>query len=212
MKSLFLCYAKEDRPAVADIYVQLRSSGLRPFMDEPPRPHESEGIPPGAEWDSWIRTKVREVNHVLAFISKESLRKEGYVQREYRLALDSLMERPPQSPYLIPVLLEECDPSGIRVDTLDFGKLQWYRLYRDGPERLVTYLTTASAGRGEEPGDLRIIDLENELRLLRGRMAYEMVPIPDHEESIELAKSEALKELNNALEREVIRLGSFSRR
>ncbi len=134
---VFLCYAHEDRAAVHTIYLSLRENSFRPWMDKPPPDYLHEGLEPGSTWDTEIRQRIRNADYFLACISTKSATKEGYVQREYRLALSQMAEVPDGEIFLIPVLLEDCTPPRTRVDTVDFQGLHWFRLYEDGINALI---------------------------------------------------------------------------
>jgi hypothetical protein len=109
-------------------------------MDKPPRPWHREGIGPGQEWDPVIRSKLSDARVILALLSEASVAKRGYVQREFRLALQVAAERPANTIAVVPVLLEDCKPPELKVDTVSFQQLQWYELYRYGVEDLVQHL------------------------------------------------------------------------
>jgi hypothetical protein len=138
MPNIFLCYAKEDQLAVSGVYLALKDGGLSPWMDSPPEPFENQGILAGQMWDLVIREKIQEADIVLAFFSHASIRKEGHVQREYRLALDCSLERPIDVPFLVPVLLERCEPPPLRIGTAGFHELHWFRLYKKEVDDLVS--------------------------------------------------------------------------
>lgn len=129
MSTIFLSYAKEDKAKIEDIYKFLKEAGFSPWMDDPPVPYGSEGIPPGQDWDQFIRAKLKEARVTLAFFSSRSIAKQGYIQREYRLALNVMTEKPSGEVYLIPVLLEDCTPPDIKVDSVSLHQLNWYKLY-----------------------------------------------------------------------------------
>jgi hypothetical protein len=134
---VFLSYAKEDRRRVLNIYRALRKEGLNPWMDEPPKPWLREGIRPGQEWDREIRERICQAAVILLFLSGKSVTKHGYVQREYRLALNLALERPPTSISLVPVLLEPCTVPDLRVDTASLRQFQWHLQYRSTLDELV---------------------------------------------------------------------------
>lgn len=137
---VFLSYAKEDLRAVQQIYIRLKLAGLSPWMDKPPPPHELEGIPFGADWDQVLKDKIKRAAVVLAFLSRTSVEKMGYVQREFRSALSLQAQRPSSSVYLVPTLLEQCDPPAYTVENISFSDLQWYKLYEEGDATLIRYL------------------------------------------------------------------------
>lgn len=140
---VFLSYARDDKTQVDDVYLQLRDAGLNPWMDKPPEPYRLEGIPFGTEWEPYIRDKLREASRVLAFLSATSVAKTGFVQREYRLALGLMAERPPGQQWLIPVRLDNCRPPAHRVNEVSLDQLNWYDLPREGLQHLIDYLREA---------------------------------------------------------------------
>ena len=140
---IFLSYSRPDKETVDQVYIQLKESGLNPWMDIPPHPYELEGIPLGVQWDSMIRAKLRAAFRVLSFLSSKSFERPGYVHTEYRLALGLMAQRPVTQEWLIPVLLDDCQPPDLRVDTLSFDQLNWYRLHEEGVDRLIAYLKAA---------------------------------------------------------------------
>jgi hypothetical protein len=141
---IFLSYAHEDKPQVDDVYRQLKGAGLTPWMDHPPDPYAMDGIPPGVDWDVHIRQKLRDASLVLVFLSSRSVEKTGYIQREYRIALGLLAEKPTGQQWLIPVRFDDCKPPAHRVDGVSLDQLNWYDLTSDDKlPRLVAYLKAA---------------------------------------------------------------------
>jgi hypothetical protein len=110
-------------------------------MDKPPKPWTLDGVGPGEEWDAVIRQRLREADLVLAFLSRMSITKRGYVQREYRFALEIAAEQPAGLIFMVPVLLEECDPPDLRVGSIGLQQFQWFKLHEAGVAQLITYLT-----------------------------------------------------------------------
>jgi len=140
---VFLSYASEDRARVQKLYRRLRQAGLSCWMDKPPRPWQHDGIGPGQDWDTVIRRRLSDARVVLALLSQASVAKRGYVQREFRLALQAAAERPPNTIAVIPVLMEECQPPEFKVDTISFQQIHWYELHKDGVADLVQYVRRA---------------------------------------------------------------------
>jgi len=85
-------------------------------------------------------------------LSNNSINKEGYVQKEIRLALDAADEKPEETIFLIPARLEDCKvPSRL-------GKYQWVDLFiAHGYERLLKSLQIRASSLGftlkPEPAD-----------------------------------------------------------
>ena len=150
---VFLSYAREDKEQVDDLYRQLKAARLNPWMDKPPEPFRSEGIPIGAQWEPYVREKLREASRVLAFLSNASVAKTGFVQKEYRIALGLVAERPASQGWLIPVLLDDCRPPAHRVDEVSLDQLNCYDLRRDGLQHLIDYLKEALPPTEEITGE-----------------------------------------------------------
>jgi hypothetical protein len=72
---------------------------------------------------------------LLIFFSKHSVAKQGYIQREFRLALDTLEEMPSDAIHTIPIRLDGCQiPEQLRP-------LQWSDLAEEGEfDRIVQAL------------------------------------------------------------------------
>lgn len=149
MATIFLSYAKEDKWYVDDVYRAIKAAGLSPWMDKPPAPYERDGIPPGAAWDDEIRKRLQTARVVLIFLSSVSIAKQGYVQREYRLALNEMMNKPSGQVYPIPVLIEPCEVPDVRVDTIRLKDFQWFELYSRGIDELVEYLAEIAPAVGQ---------------------------------------------------------------
>lgn len=98
---VFLCHSSGDKPPVRDLYRKLSSDGFDPWLDE-------EKLLPGQNWDREIRLAVCKSDIVLACLSKESITKTGYIQKELKFALDVADEQPEGRIFIIPAKLEEC--------------------------------------------------------------------------------------------------------
>jgi formylglycine-generating enzyme required for sulfatase activity len=110
---VFLCHAKEDKPAIRNLYSLLKSQPwIEPWLDE-------VNLLPGMDWDLEIYKALREADSILVCLSKESVAKEGYVQKEFKRALNFAEEKPEGTIYIIPLRLDDCAPP------LKFQQLQW---------------------------------------------------------------------------------------
>ena len=99
---VFLCHSSEDKEKVEELYHRLRSDGFFPWLDE-------EDLVPGQDWTLEIDKALRNSDVVLICLSKQSVNKTGYIQREIRKALDVADEHPEGAIFLIPLKLDECD-------------------------------------------------------------------------------------------------------
>jgi hypothetical protein len=130
MKQLkvFLCHASDDKDGVKNLYNLLLQRGCDPWLD-------SEKLLPGQDWNLEINKALDDSDVILLCLSKKSVDKEGYVQKEIRIALDRALEMPDGRIFLIPARLEECElPYRIR-------NYQWVDLFTaDGMVKLMKSL------------------------------------------------------------------------
>lgn len=98
---VFLCHSSGDKPAVRELYQRLQADGVEPWLDE-------EDLILGQRWGEEIPTAVKAADTILVCLSKSSITKEGYVQKEIGYALDAAKEKPEGTIYLIPIKLEDC--------------------------------------------------------------------------------------------------------
>ena len=99
---IFLCHSSGDKKYVHELYQRLVSDGYDVWLDE-------IKLIPGQDWDLEIQRQVRQSNVVLVCLSKGSSTKEGYIQREIRIALDEAEKKPENVIYIIPARIEPCD-------------------------------------------------------------------------------------------------------
>ena len=76
---------------------------IQPWLDE-------EQLYPGQDWNLEIERAVEGADAILVCLSKNSITKEGYVQRELRIVLDFADYKPEGALFIIPIRLEECEP------------------------------------------------------------------------------------------------------
>jgi hypothetical protein len=100
-RKLFICYALEDREKASKLYSALVDRGHEPWMDK-------ESLLPGQDWALEIRRAIRSADYFLACLSRASVSKRSFLQKEIRLAFEILEEIPPGEIYLIPIRLEPC--------------------------------------------------------------------------------------------------------
>jgi hypothetical protein len=110
---IFLSYAREDSYKVRIIYRRLTGLGCRPWLD-------STRLKPGDRWEDEIYKAVLGSQFFIACLSMNSVRKIGFVQREWEIALE--VNRASAQPVIIPLKLDQCTaPVGMR----DFNYLTW---------------------------------------------------------------------------------------
>ena len=84
---VFLCHSSNDKPAVRELYQKLRAEPwIQPWLDE-------ENLLPGQDFDFEIYKATRDADAIIICLSKVSVAKEGYVNKEIRHALDIAQEK-----------------------------------------------------------------------------------------------------------------------
>lgn len=117
---VFVSYAKEDLHLALQYYDRLLEEGASPWMDV-------KRLLPGQNWEVEIDRALSDANVVVLLLSKRSVNKRGFVQREANDAIERLRYKQPTDIYVIPLLLEQCDvPSNIA------GRLQYVDLSAAG--------------------------------------------------------------------------------
>lgn len=131
----FISYAHEDRDLAGRLYHDLALAGTNPWLD-------AEKLLGGQDWEAAIRKAIREATHFIALISKNSVNKRGFVQKELRHALEVLAEFPPNQIFMIPVRLDSSDSQDEQLRRLH--RIDLFPDYRRGLKRLYDSLGVAA--------------------------------------------------------------------
>jgi TPR repeat protein len=99
---VFLCHSSEDKPEVRDLFHRLKGDGFAPWLDE-------QELLPGQSWQEEIPVAVRACEVIIVCLSRNSITKDGLVQKEIEIALDAAEKKPEGTISIIPVRLEEVD-------------------------------------------------------------------------------------------------------
>lgn len=109
---VFLGHASQDKPAVRELNKRLAAEKwIDPWLDE-------ENLLPGQDFDLEIYRATRDSDAIIICLSKVSVAKEGYVNNEIRRAFDIAQEKPEGAIYVIPLRLDESNPSFERLKQL----------------------------------------------------------------------------------------------
>ena len=103
IKLSFLSHAKEDVAFVRHVCGSLLNDGILAWFDE-------KDLLPGDDWKSKIDEAIEKSDYVVVFLSRYSTDKIGYFQRELKYALEQQELRPQGHRYIIPVLIDDCEP------------------------------------------------------------------------------------------------------
>jgi hypothetical protein len=152
---VFLCHSSGDKPKVQELYSRLVSDGIDAWLDK-------EKLLPGQNWRIEIPKAVKDSDVVIVLLSAQSINKEGFVQKEIKLALDTADEKPAGTIFIIPARLEDCNvPERI-------SQFQWADLFSDnGYEWLLKALRLRASTLGlsfepsREEGDFQEVWVEH---------------------------------------------------
>lgn len=107
---VFFSYSSKDRPEVMSLYKRLTQiTWIDAWVDV-------EKLLPGHKWDMEIANAVADADIIIVCCSKESVIKDGYLQRELRYVLDEALEKPEGSIFIIPLRLNDCELPRILKD------------------------------------------------------------------------------------------------
>jgi TIR domain len=99
---VFISYAREDTEAAKRLYEDLKNAGLTPWLDK-------ESLIAGQNWKTAIRKAIENSRYFIPIFSPISVAKKGYVQKEFKYALEVLDEFPESEIFVIPVRLDVCE-------------------------------------------------------------------------------------------------------
>ncbi len=100
---VFIAHTVEDRDAVGNLANRLWNDGFLVWID-------TRDLLAGDDWERAIDQALQQADFALLVLSKCACEKRGQFQRELRYALRQAELVPPGSRYVIPALLEPCDP------------------------------------------------------------------------------------------------------
>lgn len=126
---VFLSYAREDRAFAERLYMDLRKQEINVWMDV-------KNLQAGSNWKMEISKTIRKARFFLLLISKNSINKRGFVQKEIKEGLDVFQEFPEGEIFIIPVRLDETEP--IDKELKDLNWVNLYPNYHNGLGRILS--------------------------------------------------------------------------
>jgi hypothetical protein len=130
---VFISYAREDQSWAERLYMDLRKQEINAWLDV-------RCLAAGADWQFEIKRAIRDSRYFILLLSKHSINKRGFVQKEMKEAFDALQEFPKGSIFLIPARLDKTEP----IDE-ELLELNWVDLnpdYHDGLARILSSLAS----------------------------------------------------------------------
>lgn len=151
---VFISYAKEDSVFVERLRADLQDAGVETWVD-------SFNLIPGQLWERAIREAILSCSYFVAVLSKHSVSKRSYVQKEICLALEIAEKDPEGTVFIIPIRIDECESS-----FEGFKKLQRADLFPEYEKGLEELLRVFKYSSDEKP---KLIQLDS--KKIRGKIA-----------------------------------------
>lgn len=117
-KEVFISHAKEDVKLAEQLYDYLSEKGYSPWLDK-------KKLRVGANWDYEIKKALKESTYVIILLSSTSVKKRGYIQKEFKYALEYSESKLDDDIYIIPILLDKCEVPD------QLSKFQWLEVEND---------------------------------------------------------------------------------
>jgi hypothetical protein len=131
-KTVFISYAREDSEASQRLYNDLKNAGLIPWRDK-------DVIKPGQNWKIAIRKGIKSSRYFIPLFSSESVEKIGYVQKEFKYAIDNYNQFPESEIYIIPARLDNCDIPYEKLEDIEYVDL--FPDWNQGVKRIIDSLS-----------------------------------------------------------------------
>ncbi len=132
----FISYVREDSDRIAELQRTLEAAGVRVWRDK-------ADLWPGQDWRAMIRHAITDnaLVFIACFSTHSAARTVSYQNEEVLIATEQLRLRPPGTPWLIPVRLDDC-----QVPDFDIGvgrtleSIQRVDLFGDGHQEQLNRL------------------------------------------------------------------------
>jgi hypothetical protein len=98
---ILVSYAREDQAPAVSLVSFLRAAGFDIWFDK-------DSLLAGQDWRRVIEQEIARARLLLICLSRNSVDKTGFVQKEMRLALQQAELRPDSQVYIVPVSLDGC--------------------------------------------------------------------------------------------------------
>ena len=97
---VFISYTRADHDFASYLFDWLRGAGFEPWMD-------TKFLKPGQNWDFEINHALQNSSFIIVLLSKRSVDKRGYIQRELKIALDLYKDKLIDDIFIIPVIIDD---------------------------------------------------------------------------------------------------------
>ena len=127
IKGVFISYAHEDYSAAKRLYCDLKKAGIDAWLDK-------ECLLPGQNWKLMIKQAIRRSRYFIAILSTNSITNSGYFQKELAEAIDLLDELPKSRIFLLPIRINECNPTSEKIS--DLHRVDMFPSWNEGLNKI----------------------------------------------------------------------------
>ena len=120
--TVFISYAREDSEAAKRLYQDIKNAGMIPWLDK-------ECLIAGQNWKIAIEKAIKKSRYFIPILSSNSVEKRGFVQKEFKYALDVVDEFPESQIFVIPVRLDSCNIAYEKLENIEYVDLfpDWHK-------------------------------------------------------------------------------------
>jgi len=130
---IFITHASEDKTIVRILHQKFIEHGYKQWLDD-------IDLVPGQNWRIEIPKALKSCDLVILCLSRLSVQKKGYVQKEFRLALSAYAEKPPSTTYLLPLIFDESEIPNLAIPNLGnaLSDIQWLDFWENASFKRLT--------------------------------------------------------------------------
>jgi len=142
---VFISYAKEDSQIAEKIYKKLKEDNLKPWLDV-------HHLPVGVNWNMIIQETINKCQFFMLLLSKNSMNKKGFIQKEIKIALEIVDLLPSTDIFILPIKLDDCEiPNSLsKYHWVEYSNPQYY-------SKIKTSITTILGDSYEPPQNIKNI-------------------------------------------------------
>ncbi len=154
---IFLSYAHEDIGMAKRIHQDLKRYGLDVWIDY-------ESLLPGQNWKITIEKAIKGSHFYFLLLSSHSMSKRGFIQKEMRIAYEMLEQCSEDDIYLIPIRLDECEPS-LKISNIQYIDVFPESEYQNGLKRILQVVSPETFIIRHEPRELSPVEVNKMLKV-----------------------------------------------
>lgn len=154
---IFLSYAHEDIAMAKRLYQDINRYGLDVWID-------CENLLPGQNWKITIEKNIKQSQFYLLLLSSHSMTKRGFIQKEMKIAYEVLENCAEDDIYLIPVRLNNCEPS-FKISDIQYIDVFPETEYKNGLKKILQVVSPGTFIIRNVPKELSSVDVNEMLKM-----------------------------------------------